>query len=90
MDKLEKNIVHRINFERYKKIDMDYFETPMFRIQQKIATEIVEKYDEFVLELIYQAYKNTDCDSVIVLDKSEFKYFLLKYLPIYLKERNND
>ena len=91
MTKLEKNIIHQIDFKRDKLIDMNLdFDKPIISITRKIATEIREKYNETILDLIYQTYKDTDVDSVIVLDKSEFERFLLKYLPIYLEERNND
>lgn len=91
MTKLEKNILHRIDFPKNKQTSIDFdIDNMIANIHIKVATDIREKYDEAVLNLIYQEYKNSDYDSVIVLDKSEFKYFLLKYLPIYLEERNND
>lgn len=66
MPKLEKNILHRIEFDKDKLLN------------------------ETILNLIYQEYKDTEYDTVLILDKSEFKDFLLKYLPIYLEETANE
>lgn len=87
MDKIKKNFIHRIDFDKDKFLNenMD-FSSLIFTYEKHIATEMTEKFDETVLNLIYQAYKDTEYDSVLILDKSEFKNFLLKYLPIYLKE----
>ena len=88
MIKIDKNIVHRIDFSRVNKpFDLDNnISNFTYRFERHIAKEMVEKYDESILNLLYQAYKDTECDTLIVLDKSEFKKFILKYLPIYLKE----
>lgn len=78
-----KNILHRIDFKEPKIELVD----SVIKIEQNIATQIVEKVDKEILDLLYNFYKDTECNTVIVLDKSEFKHFLLKYLPIYLEGR---
>lgn len=85
---IDKNIIHRIDFNHDKPITMDMdFENTIFKMTHNIATEIAEKVDEAYLDLLYKAYKDTDCDTLIVLDKSEFKHFLLKYLPMYMEDK---
>lgn len=92
MNKLEKNILHRIDFDKDKLLNknIDFNSSLIFTYEKHIATKIAEKLDETILNLIYQEYKDTEYDSVLILDKSEFKDFLLKYLPIYLEERNHE
>lgn len=88
---IDKNIIHRIDFNRDKPItiDMDFGNT-IFKMQQTIGKQIVEKVDNEILEMLYNTYKDTNCDTLLILDKSEFKRFLLKYLPMYLQERSKE
>ena len=87
---LEKNFIHRLDLKgATPKITFDK-ENGTFSLTENIAKLYVEHMDEIILETIYQAYKDTECDSIIVLDKSEFKKFLMKYMPIYLKERDSE
>lgn len=88
---IEKNVLHKIDFNRNKSITMDtYLENTIFKMTNTIATKYVEQMDNEIFNMLYQAYKDTKCDTLLILDKSEFKRFILKYLPIYLEERNND
>ena len=80
---MNKNILHRIDFKEPKIELVD----SVIKIEQNIATQIVEKVDKEILDLLYNFYKDTKCNTLIVLDKSEFKHFLLKYLPMYLEGR---
>jgi hypothetical protein len=86
---IEKNVVHRIDFNRDKPITMDMdSKNTIFKMTNTIATQCVEQMDNEIFNMLYQAYKDTECDTLLILDKSEFKRFILKYLPIYIKERN--
>lgn len=88
---IEKNIIHRIDFNRDKPITIDMdFRNTIFKMQQTIAKQIAENVDNQILEMLYNAYKDTKCGTLFILDKSEFKLFLLKYLPMYLQERNKE
>lgn len=88
---IDKNIIHRIDFNRDKPITMDMdFENTIFKMTHNIATEIAEKVDEAYFDLLYKVYKDTECDTLIILDKTEFKRFLLKYLPMYMKDKEEE
>jgi hypothetical protein len=89
---IDKNIIHRIDFDRVKLpiAQQHEFDGFVYSMQQTIGKQIAESVDSEILEMLYNAYKDTECDTLIILDKSEFKYFLLKYLPIYLEERNEE
>lgn len=88
--KVKPNILHSIDFQRTKfpELKLEHIENGSASIhwEMKVAKECAEKVDADLLEWLYEQYKNTDCDKVIILDKSQFKEFILRYLPIYLKE----
>lgn len=83
---IDKNIIHRIDFKEPK---IDWVDN-VIKIEQNIAKQIVEKVDNEIFEMLYDTYKDTKCDTLFILDKSEFKRFLLKYLPMYLQERSKE
>lgn len=83
---LKPNVLHRIDFNRPTPIINCEEDSTILRYQHKIAKEVTEHFDEEILILLYEEYKNTDVNTLLVLDKSRFKDFILKYLPIYLKE----
>ena len=88
--KVKPNILHNIDFQRTEfpelKLEDIANGSASIHFEMKIAKEVVEKVDEDLLGWLYEQYKNTDCDKVIILDKSQFKLFITRYLPIYLKE----
>ena len=53
--------------------------------EQMVATRVNE-INHFIIEQLYEAYKNTDISKVLVIDMMQFEYFLKRYLPIYLRE----
>ena len=83
---IDKNIIHRIDFKEPK---IEWVDN-VIKIEQNIAKQIVENVDNQILEILYNTYKDTKCNTLFILDKSEFKHFLLKYLPMYLQERNKE
>ena len=62
------------------------FENEIASITRKIAVEYAKYVDEIILKSIYETYKGM-ADEVIVIDETEFKEFIYKYLPIYLKDK---
>lgn len=66
-------------------IDFD-FENGIAKMTHKIAVEYEKKVDEIILKSIYETYKGM-ANEVIVIDETEFKEFIYKYLPIYLKDK---
>ena len=62
------------------------FENDKASITCKIAVEYAKYVDEIILKSIYETYKGM-ADEVIVIDETEFKEFIYKYLPIYLKDK---
>ena len=88
--KFEKNILHRIKYDKpilpiHIQNEIDSL---MYSCEYNIATKITNKVDEAILETLYNEYLDSGYDELIILDKTEFEHFILKYLPIYLKERN--
>lgn len=84
-----KRIVFPENMKKGLKITQNE-EFGKFTFHKTIATEIVDDYDEFLINFLFQEYAKTDATDLIVLNKTRFKDFLLKYLPIYIKELENE
>lgn len=62
------------------------FENDITSITYKIAVEHEKFVDEIILKSIYETYKGM-ANEVIVINETEFKEFIYKYLPIYLKDK---
>lgn len=62
------------------------FENEIASITRKIAVKYEKYVDEIILKSLYETYKGM-ADEVIVIDETEFKEFIYKYLPIYLKDK---
>lgn len=87
----DKNIIHSIKINEVKPNLKQIENRFLFEITDKIAFENVNKVDNAIIEHLYKTYKElTYINTLYVIDKEEFKKFLLKYLPIYLEEREND
>lgn len=85
---LKPNVLHRIDFNR-PTISPNIINEEVSTIleyQHNLAKKVVEYFDEEILIFLYEEYKITNANTLLVLDKSRFKDFILKYLPIYLKE----
>lgn len=82
---MNKNILHHIRYDRERPIDLEY---NLFEIESKLFTEYAEKVDEYILKTLYMQYLDSNITDLFVIDKQQFKEFLLKYLPIYLSEVN--
>ena len=87
---MSKNIAEFIDLPYNKKlITKEQLEKNNYciNIQQQIAATRVKQIDNFTIEQLYAAYKDTDVSKVLVIDMMQFEYFLKKYLPIYLREK---
>lgn len=60
----------------------------VFSIQQQVKTEIIDKYDELIFDLLYEEFMESDATDLVILDQTEFRRFLMKYLPMYVEEKN--
>lgn len=83
---MDKNIIHHIHYDRLPPID-DYA-CNIIKITGNLFTAYAEKVNDYILQTLYMHYLDSDITDLFVLDKAEFKKFILKYLPIYLSEVN--
>ena len=83
---MDKNILHRIHYDREKLIDS--YNANIIKIECNLITTYAEKVDDYILKTLYMQYLDSDITDLFVVDKEEFKKFILKYLPIYLSEVN--
>ena len=81
---MDKNILHHIQYDREKLIDP--YNANIIKIECNLTTTYAEKVDDYILKTLYMQYLDSDITDLFVLDKEEFKKFILKYLPIYLSE----
>lgn len=56
-------------------------------ISQKLLESLTEKFDKYLMGALFQRYKDMGITSILVIDEEQFKEFLLKYLPIWKKEK---
>lgn len=87
----DKNIMYSFGFKRgskIPKIEKNGLETNYIsEITEKILVERRKKVDEEILKRMYEIYlETTDVDTLYIINESEFKKFIIKYLPIYLEE----
>ena len=85
---LKPNVLHMVDFNRptISPNIINEEASTVLRYEHTLAKKVVEYFDEEILIFLYEEYKNTDVNTLLVLDKSRFKDFILKYIPIYLKE----
>ena len=83
---MDKNILHHIHYDRGRPIDP--YNLNIAKLTGLLTTTHAEKVDEYILKMIYDYYLKSDITDLFVLDKEQFKKFILKYLPIYLSEVN--
>ena len=55
--------------------------------QSKMVAVRVKQINQFTIEQLYAAYKDTDISKLLVIDMANFEYFIRRYLPIYLREK---
>lgn len=85
---MDKNILHHIHYDREPLIDP--YNVNFIKITGMLASTYAEKVDEYVLKQLYDYYLESDITDLFVIDKQQFKEFILKYLPIYLSEVNKN
>lgn len=57
---------------------------------ETIGAYIVAEKEKFILDKLYDICKEKDISTLYVINKIEFKKFLLKYLPIYIQEKQDN
>lgn len=83
---MSKNIASFIDLPPYKAanaIDAEKFS----RIEYQLAAFRAKFIDEFIIKQLYAAYKDTPISKLLVIDMTNFEDFLRRYLPIYLKKK---
>lgn len=83
---MDRNIMHHIHYDKLPPIDN--YACNIVKLTGKLLTSYNEKVDEYILKTLYDYYLDSDITDLFVIDKEEFKKFILKYLPIYLSEVN--
>ena len=80
-------IVQRILLE--KEMSNKDISTAINNIHYEINTSIIkaqESIDNELIKKLYEIYKDSNISDLIIIDENQFKHFLSKYLPIYIKE----
>ena len=85
----KENFIEKFNFPVLPKIQIDTVGKTVASLERKIAFEEVEVVDEEILKQLFNIYKGSGVSDLYVIDKKEFKKFLIKYIPIYLKEKED-
>lgn len=88
MIEFKPSILHKCHIKQPVEQVLDAeFGSIIMKATQRLAMASAKKVDKKVLRFLYQHYKELGATDIIVLNETEFKEFLLKYLPIYLKEK---
>lgn len=59
----------------------------IIKMQEQMAVARVNQINNFIIKQLYAAYKDTDISEVLIIDMPHFEDFLRRYLPVYLKEK---
>ena len=87
ISKYKTPILQRILLE--KEMSNKDISTAINNIHYEINTRIIktqESIDNDLIKKLYEIYKGSNISDLIIIDEKQFKYFLSKYLPIYIKE----
>ena len=85
---MDKNILHHIRYDRVKRIDPSNFHNII--IGGNLISTYDDKVADYILKTLYMQYLDSNITDIFVIDIQQFKEFLLKYLPIYLSEVNEN
>lgn len=55
----------------------------VYEIQEKYMSQCVESWDDFCIDEFYKNYQQLGITKVLVINKTEFKKFLLWALPLW-------
>ena len=87
-------MVQPIFFERIKPIkpikDISSIENSINFNFNFDVIKVKERIDNVLINKLYEIYKNTDIDELIVINEEQFKKFLLNYIPVYIKNDGNE
>lgn len=89
----DKWVVHRIVFPDNWGKEPEVFKHENFEkytIEHNIGIEIIEHYDKWLLDFLYEQYAKLGAHTLFILNKTQFKDFISKYLPKYMEELKNE
>lgn len=81
---VDKNILHKLIFDRTPNLNFNINDLTT-RYEYNISTEVAETVNAEIYDLMYRVYCETNCNELILLDKNEFKKFIDKCLPDYIR-----
>lgn len=84
MRDIAKHVIINDPYEKSQKTDMGNY---IMHLSETIIIDRVKQLDNFYIEELFKAYKDTEVSSVFVIDMTQFEYFLKKYLPIFIEEQ---
>jgi len=53
---------------------------------EQLVTAKVSQINDYAIKQLYDTYKDTDVSAIFIIDMEKFTDFLMRYLPVYLKE----
>ena len=84
---MSKNIATFIDMPKPPKVDKLANGNFIVNFEEQLAATRRKQINEFTIRQLYAAYKDTPVSKLLVIDMVEFEEFLKRYLPIYLKEK---
>ena len=83
-----KNFIYRAQ----KQLDPTIMKSAMnaedyiYTIQRNVMIRWADILDDLIVEMLHKEFLESDAAELIVMGKAEFREFLMKYLPMYVKE----
>ena len=62
----------------------------IYEYEEKYIYEITNSWENFCIDSLYEEYKKYGITKVFVINREEFKRFLMWALPLYYEKRKND
>ena len=70
-------------FYDINKLKIEATKDYVFEISESIIAVRMKKIERFIIESLYDAFKDTDISKIFLIDIEEFERFLIKMLPIW-------
>ena len=82
-------MIHKVDLPR-RDLNIDYLKMDdnVFSYTKELAITVAKQVDEAILSELYTLYKGK-ADALVVIDEKEFEEFIMRYLPIYTREKND-
>ena len=87
---MKKYMMYNIkNYDTFPKIEFPTspFDDIKVSIERKLYVQVIEKIDEEIIGKYVEIAKRNGITDLVLLSEEEIKQFLMKYLPIYMKEK---